>query len=62
MQTCAGGLANSMLVPPELIYHPQRESGCNTGEGITERETPVGMYHVCSEYKLGSLCGSHVVS
>jgi len=44
VQTCAGGLAQSEQPQQEL--HPQQESGGNTGEGITERDIPVGMYHV----------------
>jgi len=55
VQTCAGGSAKS--VQPEQECYSQQESGCDTGEGITERDTPAGMYHVCMEYKLGSLSG-----
>lgn len=42
VQTCAGGLAQ-----PQQESYPQQESGCDSSEGITERDTPVGMYHVC---------------
>jgi len=55
-----GGLAQS--VQPQQESYPQQESGGDTGEGITERDTPVGMYHVCLEYKLASLYGFHIVS
>jgi len=44
VQTCAGGLAQ--LVQPQQECYPRQESGGNTGEGITERDTPAGMYHV----------------
>lgn len=60
VQTCAGGLAKS--VQPEQEHYPQQESGGNTDEGITKRDALVGMYHVCLEYKLGSLSGSRFVS
>ena len=44
VQTCAGGLVQT--VQPQQERYPQQQSGDDTGEGITERDTPVGMYHV----------------
>ena len=41
VQTCAGGLAQS--VQPQQECYPRQESGGNICEGITERDTPAGM-------------------